>query len=315
MIRFIILRFVRWIPGVFMLLLVVYGLMFFGGGDPVRIMYSEAGIMSFDPSDPVYQAIRHEMGFDRPFLVQFGEYLWNTVRGDLGISLQYKRPVNDMIIGALPVTIEIAFSALVLIAILGVTLGVVAAFNQNSWIDSVILGGALFFWGIPTHVLGPLMMVIFCLWWPILGVPHGWDGPFALTAILPLTVAALRPMAIVIRQARSAVIEVLSEDYIRTAHAKGLPVRVVVIKHALRPVLSPVVTQLGMTLSNLLSGSLLLETVFGIPGIGRLIKNGIINNDFPVLLASTLVILSMVTLVNLLVDTLYPLLDPRLRLA
>jgi ABC-type dipeptide/oligopeptide/nickel transport system permease component len=163
--------------------------------------------------------------------------------------------------------------------------------------------------------MAPLLMVLLVLYFPILPVPYGWTGVFTQNAIIPLTVAALRPMALVIRQARSAVLDVLSEDYIRTARAKGIPEWVTITKHALRPVLTPVVTQMGVVMTNLLAGSLLLEIVFGIPGIGRLIRDGILNNDYSILLGCTLVVLALVTLTNLLVDISYPLLDPRLRQA
>jgi ABC-type dipeptide/oligopeptide/nickel transport system permease component len=221
----------------------------------------------------------------------------------------------ESISAAFPITLSIALAATAIIALVGIPLGVIAALNQNHWPDNLILGGALFFWGIPTFVIAPLLMVLLCLQFPILPVPHGWTGVFTVNAIIPLTVAAIRPMAIVIRQARSAVLDVLSEDYIRTARAKGLPEWVTITKHALRPVLTPVVTQMGVVMTNLLAGSLLLEIVFGIPGIGRLIRDGILNNDYSLLLGCVLVVLTMVTLTNLLVDISYPLLDPRLKQA
>ncbi len=315
MFRYILLRLLRWIPGVILLLLIVYGLMFFGGGDPIQVMFSQEATDVFQPGNPRYEAIKEQLGLNRPFLVQFGDYLWKTLHGDLGISLTDGRPVARSIAAALPVTVSVALAATFLIAVIGIPLGVLAALNQNSWIDNIILGVALFFWGIPTFVAAPLLMVLVCLEIPILPIPHGWQGVFTINAIIPLTVAAIRPMALVVRQARSAVLDVLSEDYIRTARAKGLPEWVTILKHALRPVLTPVVTQMGVVMSNLLAGSLLLEVVFGIPGIGRLIRDGVVDNDYSVLLGCTLVVLAMVTLTNLLVDISYPLLDPRLRQA
>jgi len=315
MIRFILLRILRWLPGVILLLLIVYSLMFFGGGDPIQIMFSQEATDVFQPGNPRYEALKQAMGLNRPFLVQFGDYLWKALHGDLGISLASGRPVMDSIRAALPITVSIALSATVIITLLGIPLGVIAALYQNRWPDNLILGGALFFWGIPTFVMAPLLMVLFCLQIPILPVPLGWTGVFTLNAILPLTVAAIRPMAIVIRQARSAVLDVLSEDFIRTARSKGLPEWVTITKHALRPVLTPVVTQMGVVMTNLLAGSLLLEIVFGIPGIGRLIRDGILDSDYSILLGCTLVVLALVTLTNLLVDISYPLLDPRLKQA
>jgi ABC-type dipeptide/oligopeptide/nickel transport system permease component len=315
MIRFILLRLLRWLPGVLLLLLIVYALMFYGGGDPIQIMFSREATDLFQPGNPRYEALKDKMGLNRPFLVQFGDYVWKAAQGDLGLSLADGRPVMESISAAFPITLSIALAATAIIALVGIPLGVIAALNQNHWPDNLILGGALFFWGIPTFVIAPLLMVLLCLQFPILPVPHGWTGVFTVNAIIPLTVAAIRPMAIVIRQARSAVLDVLSEDYIRTARAKGLPEWVTITKHALRPVLTPVVTQMGVVMTNLLAGSLLLEIVFGIPGIGRLIRDGILNNDYSLLLGCVLVVLTMVTLTNLLVDISYPLLDPRLKQA
>jgi ABC-type dipeptide/oligopeptide/nickel transport system permease component len=315
MAQYILLRLLRWIPGVLLLLFIVYALMFFGGGDPIQIMFSQEATDNFQPGNPRYEAVKEQLGLNRPFLVQFGDYVWKALHGDLGLSLHNGRPVIRSISFALPITLSIALAATAIIAIVGIPLGVIAALNQNQWPDNLILGSALFFWGIPTFVMAPLLMVLFVLYIPILPVPRGWTGVFTINAIIPLAVAALRPMALVIRQARSAVLDVLSEDYIRTARAKGIPERVTITKHALRPVLTPVVTQMGVVMTNLLAGSLLLEIVFGIPGIGRLIRDGIMNNDYSLLLGCTLVILAFVTLTNLLVDLSYPLLDPRLRQA
>jgi len=315
MLRYILLRLLRWIPGVVFLLLIIYALMFFGGGDPIQIMFSREATDVFQPGNPRYEALKEELGLNRPFLMQFGDYLWKVVHGNLGVSLRDGRSVTEEVAAALPITATIAIAATVIITLIGIPLGVIAALNQNAWIDNVILSMALFFWGIPTFVLAPLLMVLICLRFPILPVPQGWTGVFTQNAIIPLTVASLRPMALVIRQARSSVLDVLSEDYIRTARAKGLPEWVTIVKHALRPVLTPVVTQMGIVMSNLLAGSLILEIVFGIPGIGRLMRDGILNNDYSVLLGCTMVILAMVTLTNLLVDITYPILDPRLRQA
>lgn len=313
MAKYILFRLLRWIPGVLLLLFIVYALMFFGGGDPVQIMFSKEATDAFQPGNPRYEAVKEQLGLNRPFLVQFGDYVWKALQGDLGLSLHDGRPVIRSISFALPITVSIALVATLIIAVIGIPLGVIAALYQNQWPDNLILGSALFFWGIPTFVLAPLLMVLFVLYIPIFPVPRGWTGIFTVNAIIPLAVVALRPMALVIRQARSAVLDVLSEDYIRTARAKGIPELVTNTKHALRPVLTPVVTQMGVVMTNLLAGSLLLEIVFGIPGIGRLIRDGILNNDYAVLLGCTLVILGLVTLVNLLVDISYPILDPRLR--
>ncbi|PKO14429.1 MAG: peptide ABC transporter [Chloroflexi bacterium HGW-Chloroflexi-10] len=314
MLRYFALRLLRWIPGVLLLLLFVYAMMFYGAGDPVKLMFlNEAGDVAWDTEQ--IEAIRSDLGLDRPFFVQFGEYVWNLMNGDLGQSLTQNRSVNSMLASTVPITAQIALAALVIIAGLGIPLGVLAALNQNGWIDNMILGGALFVWSIPTFVAAPLLMVLLCLQLAILPVPRGWDGVFTINAIIPLFVASFRPMGIVIRQTRASVIEVLAEDYIRTARSKGIPEHVTILKHALRPVMTPVITQMGLVMSNLLAGSLFLEIVFGIPGIGRLLKVSITDSDYSVMMGCVLVILAMVTLTNMLVDLAYPMLDPRLRSA
>ncbi len=310
--KYILLRIARWIPGVILLLLFVYALMFYGAGDPVRLMFlKEPGDVAWDTER--MNAIREELGLNRSFLVQFGEYIGKVFKGDLGNSLVQRRSVNDMIKSTFPVTLQIALAAAFLVGLFGIPLGIIAALNQNGFWDNLILGAALFVWSIPSFVTAPLLMVLLCLNFKILPVPYGWKGVFTVNAILPLFVASFRPMALVIRQTRTGVISVLSEDYIRTAKAKGLSGFTIVVKHALRPVLTPVVTQLGIVFSNLISGSLFIEIIFGIPGIGRLMKSSIVDSDYSALMGCVLVILAVITLINLIIDIIYPLLDPRLR--
>ena len=160
MFKFILIRLLRWIPGVVLLLFIVYGLMFYGGGDPVQVMFSKEATDVFQPGNPRYEAIKEQLGLNRPFLVQFVDYLWKVGHGDLGISLNDGRSVNKIIEVSLPVTVSIALAAIVVIALIGIPLGVVAALHQNQWLDNLILGGALAFWGIPTFVLAPLAMVL-----------------------------------------------------------------------------------------------------------------------------------------------------------
>jgi peptide/nickel transport system permease protein len=310
MIRYIVNRFLRWIPTMMMVLLVVYALAFYGAGDPIKLIFLRA------PGDVVWsqeqiEVIREEAGLNRPFLVQFGDYIWHVSHGDLGNSLISKRPVLDMIKAAAPVSFQIGVTATLFLGIVGIPLGVLAALKQNSWIDNMIVGFSLFIWAIPVYVAGPLLMVFLVLGLQIIQVPHGWDGLFSSKAIIPILVLALNPLALVIRQARTAVIEVLSEDYIRTAQAKGIPARVLVLRHIIRPVLTPVITTLGLIMITMINGAILVETVFSLPGLGRLTVSSIKDIDYPVILAITLIGSFLVMVSNLLVDILYPLLDPR----
>lgn len=312
--RHILFKLMRWIPSVFLVILVVYALLFFGAGDPIRLMFLRMpGDVAWNPER--IEAMRNELGLNRPFLVQFGEYISNLLHGNLGNSLIYQRSVNDMVKVAAPVSIQLALAAMVIMAILGIPLGVLAAVYKNSWVDHLIEGTALSFWAVPTYVAGPLLVIILVRGLNLMSVPYGWEGLFSTKAIIPLVVLSLRPIAIIIRQSRSAVLEVLGEDYIRTARAKGISDYLVMSRHILRPVLTPIMTSLGLVIANMIQGNILLEVVFGIPGLGRLVAEATIDADYPVVLAVVLIGSFLVMATNLVVDVMYPILDPRVRQA
>ena len=308
--RYLIGRFIKWVPSAVIVLFLVYALAFYGAGDPIKLIFLRA------PGDVVWspeqiEALREEAGLDRPFLIQFGDYFWHLLQGNLGNSIISNRPVIDIISAAAPISIQIGLAATAIMAIIGIPLGVLAGLYQNSWLDNVTVGFALFVWAIPVYVAGPLLLVLLVLVLKIMQVPYGWDGLFSTKAIIPVVVLALAPLALVIRQTRIAVIDVISEDYIRTAYAKGIPQYVVVYRHILRPVLTPVITTLGLIMITMINGAILVETVFGIPGLGYLTVNSIIEVDYPVILATTLIGTFLVMASNLLVDLVYPILDPR----
>ncbi|WP_119309036.1 ABC transporter permease [Cohaesibacter haloalkalitolerans] len=307
--RYILFRLLKWIPSVFILLLLIYALVFFGAGDPIKLIFLQApGDVAYDP-DRV-EAIRDAAGLNRPFLVQFIDYLGNIAHGNFGNSLVSGRSVNSMISAALPVTLKIGLTAIFLLSIIGIILGVIAALNQNKLLDNLIVGFALIVWGIPVFVAGPLIIVFLVLVMDM-DVPYGWSGLFSFKVIVPLLVLGLNPMALIIRQARAGVLEVLSEDYVRTARAKGIPNYQVVVKHIMRPVLTPVVSQIGLLVIATLNNSILIEKVFGLPGLGRLTETAIKTSDYPVILAIVLIFSTVVMASNLLVDISYPMLDPR----
>jgi peptide/nickel transport system permease protein len=314
MFRHILTKFLRWIPSVFLIIFVVYALLFFGAGDPIKLMFMRMpGDIAWNPDR--IAGMRHELGLDRSFLEQFIEYIRNLLQGNLGNSLIYQRSVNDMIKVAAPVSIQLALAAMVIMAVLGIPLGVIAAVYKNSWVDHTIEGTALAFWAIPTYVAGPLLVILLVRGLKLISVPYGWEGLLSPKAIIPLFVLSLRPLAIIIRQSRSAVLEVMGEDYIRTARAKGISNYLVLTRHILRPVLTPIVTSLGLVVANMIQGNILLEVVFGIPGLGRLVAQSTIDADYPVVLAVVLIGSFLVMASNLAVDVLYPILDPRVRQA
>jgi peptide/nickel transport system permease protein len=310
MLTYALKRLLLWIPSVLLVLLAVYALAFYGAGDPIKLIFlREPGGVAFDPAR--IAAIREAAGLDRPFIEQFGSYIWNVLQGNFGNSLTSGRSVARTIAAAAPVSISLGLLAILLTAIVAIPLGVIAALRQNTAIDYAILGSALFLYAIPAYVAGPILMVLLILVMPGGTVPYGWGGLLDVRVILPLLVLSFHPIALIVRQTRSAVIEVLSEDFVRTAKAKGLPSHKIVIRHILRPILTPVLTQLGLIMITLVNGAVFVELVFGLPGLGRLAIQSLLNSDYPIILAVTLIASMLVMVSNLVIDLAYPLLDPR----
>jgi peptide/nickel transport system permease protein len=310
MIRYALLRLLLWIPTVLVVLMGVYALAYYGAGDPIKLIFLRApGDVAYDPVK--IEAIREQAGLNRPFIVQFGSYIWNLLHGNFGNSLTSGRSVWRMITAAMPVSMTLGLLTIILTTLIAIPLGVIAALKQNSKLDYLILGSALLLWSIPAYVAGPLLMVLLILILPNASIPYGWGGIFDARIILPLLVLAFQPIALIVRQTRAAVIEVLSEDFVRTARAKGVPRFQLIGKHILRPVLTPVVTQLGLIMITIINGAIFVELVFGLPGLGRLTVKALTDSDFPVVLAITLIGSFLVMISNLLVDLVYPLLDPR----
>lgn len=310
MFAYILRRLLLWVPSVILVMLGVYALAFYGAGDPIKLIFLRApGDVAYDPVK--IEAIREQAGLNQPFLVQFGNYLLNLVQGNFGNSLFSGRSVWAIVSAAAPVSLLLGLMAMIVTALVAIPLGMVAGMNQNSRLDYTILGTAVTLWAIPAYVAGPLLMVLMLAFLPKGSVPYGWGGLFSVKIILPLIVLSFQPIALIIRQTRAAVIEVMTEDFVRTARAKGVPEHVVALRHILRPVLTPVVTQLGLIMITIVNGAIFVELVFGLPGLGRLTVQALINSDYPVILAVTLIGSFLVMASNLLVDLLYPLLDPR----
>lgn len=310
MLRYLALRIAVWLPSVVLIMFGVYALAFFGAGDPIKLIFMRApGDVAYDPVR--IEAIREAAGLNQPFLAQFGTYMWNLLHGNFGNSLVTGRPVWAMVSAAAPVSLQLAICSIVITAVVAVPLGMIAAMRQNTTIDYAITGAALFLWAVPAYVAGPLLMVAIIVLLPGTDVPYGWGGVWDVRIVLPLLVLAFQPIALIVRQTRAAVIEVLGEDFVRTARSKGMPERIVATRHILRPVLTPVVTQLGLVLVTVVNGAIFVELVFGLPGLGRLTVQALTGSDYPVILAVTLISSVLIMATNLLVDMVYPLLDPR----
>jgi peptide/nickel transport system permease protein len=272
-------------------------------GDAVALMLGEHA------TPEAVARLRGYLGLDRPLLVRYVEYLGRVARGDLGTSIQQSRPVLDEIADAWPATLRLTVAALLIAAPVGVAAGVVSAVRPNSLFDAAARLGALFGLSMPVFWIGLVLIVAFSLWLPWL--PAGGTGS-AAHLVLPAVTLALPSIAMVARLARSSVLEVLREDYVRTARAKGAPERWVVLRHALRNAAIPIVTLLGLQAGQLLGGAVLTETVFAWPGLGRLMVKAIFARDYILLQGAVLVFASAFVVVNLLVDLSYALLDPRL---
>ena len=313
MLRYTATRFLLWIPSVLLVMLGVYALAFYGAGDPIKLIFLRApGDVAYDPVR--IEAIRESAGLTKPFLEQFLNYVLNLLQGNFGNSLSSGRKVWSMISAAAPVSFQLGLCAIVVTALIAIPLGLIAGLNQNSKLDYTILGSALFLWAIPPYVAGPLLMVGFLLILPGINMPYGWGGIFDAKIMLPLIVLSFQPIALIVRQTRAAVIEVLSEDFVRTARAKGLSSARVVLKHGLRNALMPVITVAGMQFGSLLSGAVVTEKIFGRPGLGTLLLEGIMQRDYRVVQGCTLVVAVLYVGVNLLTDLLYAATDPRIRL-
>lgn len=281
-------------------------------GDPAATM------LGLDASPDQINALRHDLWLDRPFIVQYGHWVNNVLHGDLGISIMYHDPINDLIRARLPITLYLSILAFIISTFLGIFLGIICAVRRGGAIDQVVSLLANVGIAIPVFWLGILGIYFFGYklgWLPL----QGWTSPFddfALSTkqiIMPVILLAIPSISVLARQTRSSMLEVVRQDYIRTAYAKGLRERAIVLKHALKNAMIPVVTLLGIQVRVLVGGSVLVETVFNIPGMGRFLVTGAFNKDFLVVQAGVLLIGSIVCLANLLVDISYGWLDPRIR--
>ncbi len=293
------------IPVVLGVTVVVFLIIHLAPGDPVLLLVGERA-----PQE-VYDRVRHVWGLDRPLIMQYFTFLGNVLRGNLGMSIQMRRPVAELLAGAIPVTMELGFAAMAMAVFIGVISGVISAVRAGSAADQVTMVGALLGVSVPGFWLGQLLILLFAVhlqWLPV----SGYGGLKYL--ILPALAMGFADSAVTARTTRSSMLDVIRQDFVRTARAKGLGERVVIYKHALRNAMLPVVTLIGLDLGYLLGGTVVMEEVFSRPGMGRLMINGILSRDYPVVQGVLLILAISVALCNLLADIAYVLLDPRIRL-
>ena len=325
MVPFILRRLLVAIP----LLLGVATLIFFvlnlAPGDPTALY--------FNPNVPpeVLEQLRRNFGLDQPIHVRYVKWLGSFLTGDFGFSFGQGRPVIDVIADALPNTLILASFALIIVFTIGVLIGILQAVRQYSWMDNILSVVSLFFYSMPSFWLGLMLMLVFAL------KAHQWGWPISLPAtgitsvdyefmsspekirdriehlILPTMTLALVLAAGIARYTRGQMLEVIRQDFIRTARAKGVPERSVILKHGLRNSLIPVITLLGLYLPTLFSGSVFVETIFSWPGLGRVIVDAIFQRDYPLVMATSFIFAVMVVIGNLVADVLYAVADPRIR--
>jgi ABC-type dipeptide/oligopeptide/nickel transport system permease component len=275
-------------------------------GDPVLMILRTAS------ANVDLDAIRHQLGLDLPLHVQYWRFLSKALRGDLGQSIFIKRPVLGMIMSELPYTIRLAGLGMIFIIFFGLLFGIVSALGVNSWVDSVIMTVAVSGMSIPDFWLSLLLILLFCVklgWLPIFEL----ESDSLKVVVLPAFVIGVRTWALISRIVRSGLLEVLGEDYIRTARAKGLAEHVVLLRHALKNALIPVVTVMGLHFGGLLGGAVVVETVFARPGIGHLTITAILQRDYPLAQGTVLFGATIFVLMNLVVDFFYAYIDPRIR--
>ena len=272
-------------------------------GDPARVI---AGVLA-SPED--VERIRQSMGLDKPLLVQYGTFLGSLLRLNLGVSAHTNAPVVEEIGSRLPYTIELAMVALVLAVTVGLLAGVAAAIRRNTMLDLLISSFSVFGVSMPVYWLGLMMIIVFAIDFHLLPAA-GADDPASI--LMPAVTLALFSLGLIARMTRSSMLEVLGQDYVRTARAKGAPFRSVVFRHALRNALLPIMTVIGLQFGALLGGAVVTETVFAWPGVGRLLIDSIFFRDYPVVQGLVLMFGTTFVVINLLVDLLYAYVDPRI---
>ncbi|MDY3282513.1 ABC transporter permease [Dysosmobacter sp.] len=304
MLKFIGKRLIMLIPVLLGISFIIFAIMSFSPGDPVRMKLGDGA------SEEEVTAMREEMGLNDPFLVQYARFIVNALHGDFGKSYRNNVDVFNELIARFPNTLKLAICGILISIIIGIPVGVISAVKQYSLLDHVCTVSALLMTSLPSFWLGLMMMLLFANtlhWLPATGA-DSWKH-----FIMPSIAVAATTLATLIRMTRSTMLEVIRQDYIRTARAKGATERTVVFKHALRNALLPVVTVIGNNFGALLGGALIAETVFAIPGLGSLMVASVRAKDTPMVMASVLFVAIAVGIVNLIVDVLYAYIDPRIK--
>jgi peptide/nickel transport system permease protein len=312
MFAYIVRRILATIPVMAVVAVFVFGLLYLSPGDP-------AAIIAGDTATPADIARIHaQLGLDRPLYIQFGDWVWRLMHGDLGISIFTNLPVMHLIAQRVEPTIALSITTLVVTIVVAIPMGVIAAWKVGTWIDRAVMVFAVIGFSVPVFVLAYILIFVFSIatnWLPVQGYIEPSRGivPFLSHLIMPSMALGMILAALIARITRASMLDVLAQDYIRTAQAKGLANRQVLIGHALKNAAVPIVTVIGISVALLISGVVVTETVFAIPGLGRLTVDAILRRDYPIIQGIILIFSGVYVLINLLVDLSYTLLDPRIR--
>ena len=304
MLKYIGRRILMMIPVIIGISFLIFAIMNLTPGDPARLMLGESA------SNEDVAALREEMGLNDNFFVRYFNYLADALHGDFGISYRSKVPVFDELFARFPSTLKLAFGATVIMVLVGLPIGVISAVKQYSLIDNISLFSAFLLTSMPAFWLGLMLILVFSLnlgWFPATGVDT-WKH-----FVLPCVTLAAALLASLIRMTRSSMLEVIRQDYIRTAKAKGAGENRIIMKHSLRNALLPVITIIGMNFASMLGGTMIIESVFAMPGLGTMTITAIRMKDTPLVIASVAFVAIAISLMNLIVDILYTYIDPRLR--
>jgi peptide/nickel transport system permease protein len=312
MLSYVVRRIVATIPVMAVVALFVFSLLYIAPGDPAAVIAGDQA----SPAD--VERIRASLGLDRPFLIRFGEWLWLILHGDLGTSIFTNLPVAAMIAQRIEPTLSLMVVTLIFAVVVAVPMGVVAAWKADTLIDRAIMGFAVLGFSVPVFVVGYVIAYIFALeldWLPVQGYTSLSEGlwPWLENLILPAFALGCVYIALIARITRATMLEVLQQDYIRTARAKGIGEGRILFVHALKNAAVPIVTVIGLGIALLIGGAVVTETVFAIPGVGRLTVDAILRRDYPVIQGIVLLFSFVYVVVNLAIDLLYTVLDPRIR--
>src|SRR6195952_635667 len=312
MLAYILRRILSTLPVMGIVAMLVFSLLYITPGDPA------AGVAAIQPSPADVERIRQGLGLDRPFLIQFGAWLWGILHGDLGTSIFTNLPVASLIAQRIEPTLSLMTITLVLTILIAVPLGVVAAWKAGSWVDRSIMAFAVFAFSLPVFVVGYVLAYVFALqfkWLPVQGYTPLAQGlwPWLQNLILPSIALGAVYIALIARITRASMLEVLQQDYIKTARAKGIGQGGILFVHALKNAAVPIVTVIGLGVAVLIGGAVVTESVFVIPGLGRLTVDAILRRDYPVIQGIVLLFSFSYVLVNLGVDLVYTVFDPRIR--